>query len=513
MTRFGPIQRKENLGLSGSPQDLHLSCTGFPQRPFFFARGEPSRDSKIRHRLLMTFRSRVSWAFVVCVAVTCAARAHTDATLFRVFFADGTSVVSYGELARVGDQVIFTMPVGGSPDAPTLHAVTLPSRLVDWPRTERNAVSARYQHYAATRGEADYQRLTDQVAALINDIAVSTDRGRALTLAEEARQTLADWPRSHFGYRQHDVRDIVELLDASISRLRAGAPAASRFEVSLVALADPIEIEPVAMTPTAREQLEQIIRVFGLTTNARDRVALMQAGIALINDRAAPIAGIDSASIRRSFEGQLRGEESVDRRYAKFAQNIFASASRAAADARIADVQRVLNQIPKEDDRLGRRRPEVVEALTGSVQAQLEAARRLRLLRDQWLVRQSLFQEYERSVGREVMQLAKARPLLEAIRKLEGPAPERLATLRTRLSGGSLRLERLAIPEYLRATHDLLVGAWRFAESAVNGRSQAVSSGNLPAAWQASSAAAGALMMLSRAEQEIRALREAPKLQ
>src|SRR5687767_587824 len=132
MTRLAPIQRKENSGLSDSPQDLHLSCTGFPQQ-----RG------KIRHRLLMRCRSRLPWAFLVCVAVACAARANTDATLFRVFFADGTSVVSYGELARVGDHVIFSMPVGGAPDDPRLHAVTLSADLVDWPRTERYAVSAR----------------------------------------------------------------------------------------------------------------------------------------------------------------------------------------------------------------------------------------------------------------------------------------------------------------------------------------------------------------------------------
>ena len=460
----------------------------------------------------MTFCSRLLFLFFVCLAVPCAARADADATLFRVFFADGTSVVSYGELARAGDQVIFSMPVGGPPDDPWLHPVALPSDLVDWPRTERFALSARYQHYAVTRGEADYQRLTDQVAALLNDIALSTDRERALALAEEARVTLAAWPRAHFGYRQHDVRDIVGLLDASISRLRSGAPS-NRFEVSLVAMTEPIEIEPIALMPSGREQLEQIVRVLRFTTSARDRVALLRSGLTLLADKRAPVAGADIGSIKRSFEDQLRDEERIDRRYAQFSKDVFESAARAAADARIADVQRALNQIPKGDDRLGRRRPEVVQALTGSVQAQLDRARQLRLMRDQWTVRQSLFRDYERSVGRDVTQLADARPLLEAIRTLDGPHPDRLAKLRTLLSGGAARLQRLAIPEYLRSTHDLIVGAWRFAESAVNGRAQAVSSGNVAAAWQASSAAAGALMMLSRAEQEIRALREPPKLQ
>jgi hypothetical protein len=57
------------------------------------------------------------------------------------------------------------------------------------------------------------------------------------------------------------------------------------------------------------------------------------------------------------------------------------------------------------------------------------------------------------------------------------------------------------------------VNAWLFAEKAVNARSDAVTSGNLATAWEASSAAAGALLMFSRAQQDIVLLVEPPKLQ
>jgi hypothetical protein len=459
----------------------------------------------------MIVRAALFLAFVG-LAVPCAARAATDVTLFRVFFLDGTSVVSYGELARVGDQVIFSMPVGGPPADPRLHPVVLPASTVDWPRTERSALSARYRQYLATRAEADYQRLSDEVAALLNDVASSTDRTRALALAEQARVTLADWPRAHFGYRQHDVRDIIGLVDGAVARLRGG-PAPARFEVSLVAMADPIALEPVAAMPTGLEQLQQIVRVLKITTSGRDRVALLHSGVAMLTDASVVAEAGDLRTLRRSFDDQLREEATIDRQYARLSQQVMGSATRAAAAAKIGDVQRVLNQIPERDRKLGGRRPEVVEALTGSVQAKLEGARRLRLLRDQWMVRQSLYREYERSVDDDVEQLTKASPLLEAIRTLEGPAPERLAVLRSRLSGGAARLQRLVIPDYLRPTHALLVGAWRFAESAVNGRTQAVASGSLSTAWEASSAAAGALMMLSRAQQELRALLEPPTLQ
>ena len=107
----------------------------------------------------------------------------------------------------------------------------------------------------------------------------------------------------------------------------------------------------------------------------------------------------------------------------------------------------------------------------------------------------------------------KSQPALESIRRLEGPAPRAVVNLRARLAGGAERLSRLRLPADIRSAHDLLVGAWRFAETALNGRYDAIQSGNLETAHAASSAAAGSLMMLSRAQQAIRALLEPPRLQ
>ena len=447
--------------------------------------------------------------FVWLLAAPPAARAASEPALFRIFFTDGTFVVSYGELSRVDDLVIFTMPVGGSAEQPRLHPVTLPASLVDWTRTDKYAASTRYQHYAS-RAAADYEQLTDEVAALLNEIATSTDRPRALALAQQARSTLLQWPRNHYGYRADDVREIVTLLDTAISRL-AGAPA-NEFSVSLVAAAEPVEVEPLTEMPSSREQVEQVERILRVTTTGRDRIALLQAGLALLNEAGGAIDRETLTTLRRSFERQLGDETTLDQRYARLAQQVLAAATRAAGRARIADVERALDRIAVEDHKLGGRRPDIVQALTTSVRAQLERAQRLRLLRDQWVVRQSLYRQYDRSVGREVRQLVKAQPLLEAIRRLDGPDPERLTTLQLQLAGGAARLERLTTPEFLRSTHDLLVGAWRFAERAARARQDAITSGDLATAWSASSAAAGSLMMLSRAQQEIRALIDPPKL-
>src|SRR3981081_4918116 len=77
-----------------------------------------------------------------------------DATLLRVFLTDGTSLVSYGEPARVGDRIIFSMPTATTPNPP-LHLVNLPAARVDWDRTNRYAATARTTRYVETQAEND----------------------------------------------------------------------------------------------------------------------------------------------------------------------------------------------------------------------------------------------------------------------------------------------------------------------------------------------------------------------
>jgi hypothetical protein len=271
-------------------------------------------------------------------------------------------------------------------------------------------------------------------------------------------------------------------------------------------------LEPVPTMPSAREQLAQLLRIAGGTSDVTERVALLNSAMALL---ATPgvVSGADASRMRRTVESQLQREVATDRRYQKVSRELLERATKAAANADIRKVERVLDDIGKENRRLGDQRPDVVQALTASVQSHLDDARRLRLLRDQWRSRQAIFREYQRSVGLDLVQLAKAVPALESIKKLDGPTPDRLDSLNRTLRGGALRLERLLVPEYLRTTHELVVGAWRFAETATGSRMKAVAAADIGTAWEASSAAAGALMMLSQARKELRALTELPKLQ
>lgn len=432
-----------------------------------------------------------------------------EATLLRLFLADGTALVSYGEFARFDGRVVFSMPVGGSSEQPRLQVVSIPDRVIDWPRTDRYAASARYQQYASTRGEADFAKLSTEVARVLNDVALTTDPKRALEIAEQARQTLADWPQAHYGYRQRDVREIVGLLDEAISDLRAAAGIGA-FDLTFVAMAPDVPLEPLRGMPAAHEMVGQLLAVSRLVERSSERVALLQSALSLIGEAGASIP--DASRLREHIASQIRQELEIDERYARLSKRWLEVAQKASTQARVRDLEGALARIARDDEKLGGRRPDVIQALNAAVTGHLERARKLRLLRDQWQLRRSAYREYERFVSGNVMQLVKAQPALDAIKRLDGPSPRSLQSLRERLRGGADRLQRLVPPTEVRAAHDLLIGAWQFAETAVRTRQEAIGSGDMSVAWRASSAAAGALMLLSRLQSELRALLEPPQL-
>jgi hypothetical protein len=451
-------------------------------------------------------------AVCVCLCLGMAKQSYAaDATLFRLFLLDGSVIVSYGEFARVDDKVIFSMPVGGRTDEPRLQVASVRAALIDWARTDRYSESARFQRYAQTRGEEDFRVLSNEVALALNDVALSSNRQQALALAEKVRRSVAEWPQGHYGYRSNDVREIVSVLDEAITSLRTSTGSSGGFELALIAMAETPPLEPVLGMPTPRQQFDQIMHLADLSTST-ERVALLQAAMTLVSGSAATITAAEAAPLRRVAERQLRQELTIDRQYSALSQRVVSKATEYASRAAIADIERLVARIPKEDAKLGQKRPELIESVNGAVQTQLLAARRLRLLRDQWLLRQASYRSYQRSVASQILLLVKSQPMLDSIRRLDGPPPDRLLELRTKLSGGAERLERVRTPDYLRGVHDLLVGSWRFADNAARARVKAIEGNDSAAAWEASSAAAGALMMLTRVQSEIRDLLEPPRL-
>ena len=175
-----------------------------------------------------------------------------DATLLRVFLADGTSLVSYGELARVGDRVIFSMPTAATPNPP-LHLVDIAASRVDWDRTNHYTDAARAAHYLDSQADLDYAALSNRVAQALNDVAQSGDASRRLAVAQDARKLLAAWPEAHYNYRLADVRQMLSLLDEAIADLRA-VTGQGRFDLSLSAFTAPPASSVTLLPPLDSER-------------------------------------------------------------------------------------------------------------------------------------------------------------------------------------------------------------------------------------------------------------------
>src|SRR5262249_13837621 len=128
------VHRRKIFLVSVRPQEIHDPSTGFPQLTTLPRR--TTLETSMRRRTLM-----VAILSIALFAPLERASGEDDATLLRVFLRDGTSLVSYGEPARVGSRVVFSMPTTATPNPP-LHLVNLAIDRVDWERTERYATAA-----------------------------------------------------------------------------------------------------------------------------------------------------------------------------------------------------------------------------------------------------------------------------------------------------------------------------------------------------------------------------------
>jgi hypothetical protein len=436
--------------------------------------------------------------------VLSATSAHGEETsLLRVFLVDGTTLTSFGEYARVGDRIVFSMPLGsGREGIPPLQLVSLPERHVDWARTDAYRETARAAQYAAAQGENDFALMTGDVARVLNEIALAKDPAHRLRLAEQARAQLAEWPAKHYGYRAKDVREIAALLDETIADLRAAA-GGNQVDLSFVANIEPPAPVLLLPPPTRTEVIAQALSIAEMADVPADRIAMLQKTVAFIDSSAE--AGLD-AGLQRArdlAQRRLERELDVDRRYTGFMRTLTAQASASAARADVRGVERVIARVARLDEQFGQQRPADVRSLTATLHAHLDSARRLRLARDRWRLRLAGYRSYSRFVKSPLAQLDLMRPGLQDIKTLAGPEAVSLGRLTARATQAARELRGVIPPPDLAPIHALLQSACQMASAAVETRFKAVASGDMATAWNASSAAAGSLLLLARARGEL----------
>jgi hypothetical protein len=350
--------------------------------------------------------------------------------------------------------------------------------------------------------------LSGAVSNALTDIALTQDPNRKIAMAAEARQNVTRWVAEHYGYRAQDVARMAGLFDDVVAEARTAA-GAKNFDLSLIAnLAEPPSV-PLLPSPTLRESVEQALRAAALAPDATERTSLLRAVDRVLVDAGADVSW--SAPLRARVTGAIDVEERATRGYETLTRDTLQTADRRARLADVTGVERVIRRALSEDDRLGQRRPQEMASLLAMLDGKLDAARRLRLARDSWAARAEELRRYQGAVAEPLANMRLSRNALDQIRRLAGPSRAQLARLAARTARAAALVGAVAAPAAGADAHGLLRNAIQLASRAAESRRRAVLSGDMQSAWEASAAAAGALMLLDRAAEDLKALQAVPK--
>lgn len=449
-------------------------------------------------------------ALAVCLLPFAPCAFGSETALYRIFLTDGTALVSYGEYARVAGRVVFSVPLGALEPSPQLRLVSIADSAVDWARTESYSDAVRARRYADTRGEDDFAILSNQVASALNEVAFTKDPAERLKMAEQARANLAQWPKQNFGYRASDVTQLLALFDDVIAPLRAAA-GLPQFELNLYATTVPPERPTLLPAPDPRTAVESAFVAAKLAQGA-ERVSLLESIAASLASVAnGNGAGGWEVDLRARAEAELAVERRIDDAYAALARRTLSQAERRATRADVRGLQGLVASVLADDARLGSARPQEMTTLLAALDGHLDAARRLRLARDAWAMRGPARRAYRDAIDASLIQLRRSTRWLEDIRALAGPPPSALHALDVRLTAVVRALARVRAPAELDGAHETLENASAMALRAAQMRRRALQSNDMTLAWEASSAAAGALMLFERASDDIQTLTSRPQ--
>ena len=457
----------------------------------------------------MTTRIRTLSAALVlawlCVLTPAARTVQSAGAVFRVFLTTGEALPSYGEAAIVSDRVVFTLVVSVASGAPTMQLVSLPAGVVDVGRTRRYATAVRAAHYAATRGDVDFTAMTREVERTLSQLQAIDEPGRRLTLAVEARRRLLAWADGTYGYRQAEVRELVGHFDELVADL--GVAAGAR-QVSLDLRSDPmVEPEPLLAPPDSRDSIRLALAAARAADSEEERMAVLRAA-------ETSAAGDEAASaLLREVRDEITRDREVAAEYARLTDDVRARADAAMRQGDVPEVTAAIEALQASDRALGGRRPGVVSALAAELEGMLVRARAHRAALDRYArVRRSLL-DYER-LARPIMSgFDGLTPVFLALKAERYTALERLDRTTARLKTFQAGLTRIAPPEDLADVHATLASAIRMADHACARRRVAVGTRNTAFDREASSAAAGAMLLAETAREQLVARLYPPKFQ
>jgi hypothetical protein len=199
-------------------------------------------------------------------------------------------------------------------------------------------------------------------------------------------------------------------------------------------------------------------------------------------------------------------ERRTDRAYALLTHDALNAADRSAANGDVTAVERAIRTLLRQDDKLGQRRPQEMAAVLATLDARLAAARQERLARDNRAARADVLAQYRRAIAEPLAIMRREKGALDEIRRLAGPPRAQLSELEVAVKRAQRLLDKVSVPDEVTAAHSLLKNAVQLAARAADGRQQAVLTRSMQTAQEASSAAAGALMLFEKASTDLRIL-------
>jgi hypothetical protein len=305
---------------------------------------------------------------------------------------------------------------------------------------------------------------------------------------------------------------MVSMLDESIADLRA-ASGGQRFNLSLVALAAaPALSEPLLPPPSVRESIEQVLAASRVVETSAERVTLLSTVLVGLDRDAASLPSEWVATTRAEAKAAIETEHRIDRAYQALATRIMGQAVRRSHVADVGGLERLLGAVHRGDSALGGQRPESITQLVAAVQERLDAARRFQLAWDRWMLRAPVIRDYRAAIRPNLDLLAGLKAPLESIKALSGTPPATLGIIQHTVDQILKGIADIVPPDELKSAHALFVSAVQLAASAGRIRREAVLAGDVARAWDASSAAAGALMLASKARTDIQDLVRPPQL-
>jgi len=433
-------------------------------------------------------------AGLAAAAAPAGAQTIDQGVIYRVFLHDGRALPSYGEYALTADRIVFVLPIGDPAAKVDLQLISLPLTAVDLARTTRYTESMRARRYADTRGAVEYSAMSAQVTVALAEIEKEPDPKRRLSMAEEARTRLLEWPGAHFGYRAQEVRELAGLFDDVIAELRAAA-GESRFTLALMAGAPIRDLDRPLPPLSLRDSIALALAAASVSDVSTDRSAILQMAFARASEGA--------ADELVNIAARLDAERAADAAYTRLTAELTARADAAMRRGDVAGVSAARAQLADRDRALGGLRPQAVDLLAKQLDDMLERAQQFRLTLDHWHAVRPALLRYERRIRPVLVAADALTRALEEIRDLRGPDFRRLVQATVRVKGLSSDIESVTPPRDLEAAHATLRSALFMARQACERRAQAIAGPNLSVARDAAAAAAGTLLLLAHAREDL----------